>query len=200
MASQRIFQLGLRRAAAPGLRVQPVGRMGQRRYVIASGSHDYLQHRITILILECRLAATEHASQSQASEILAKQRIHRPVSPHLSIYKPQITWYASSLNRITGITLSGSLYLFGIAYLIAPYTGWHMETQSMVATVAAWPAAVKIGLKAFFAAPFFFHSLNGLRHLAWDVGIGFKNQQVIRTGWTVVALTAVGTIYYTFIG
>jgi succinate dehydrogenase (ubiquinone) cytochrome b560 subunit len=147
-----------------------------------------------------RLAATEHASKEQAHEILAKQRIARPVSPHLSIYKPQITWYASSLNRITGITLSGSLYLFGIAYLIAPYTGWHMETQSMVATVAAWPAAVKIGLKAFFAAPFFFHSLNGLRHLAWDVGVGFKNQQVIRTGWTVVALTAVGTIYYTFIG
>jgi succinate dehydrogenase (ubiquinone) cytochrome b560 subunit len=122
------------------------------------------------------------------------------VSPHLSVYKPQITWIASSLNRVTGITLSGSLYLFGIAYLIAPYTGWHMETQSMVAAVAAWPAAVKIGVKAFFAAPFFFHSLNGLRHLAWDVGVGFKNQQVIRTGWTVVALTAVGTLYYSFIG
>lgn len=36
MASQRIFQLGLRRAAAPGLRVQPAGRMVQRRYVIAT--------------------------------------------------------------------------------------------------------------------------------------------------------------------
>ncbi|KAF1937750.1 mitochondrial succinate dehydrogenase cytochrome b560 subunit C [Clathrospora elynae] len=177
MASQRIFQLGLRRAAAPGLRVQPAGRMVQRR-----------------------LAATEHASQNQAAEILAKQRIARPVSPHLSIYKPQITSVASSLNRITGITLSGALYIFGIAYLAAPYTGWHLETQSMVAAVAAWPMAVKMGVKAFFAFPFFFHSLNGVRHLAWDVGVGFKNQQVIRSGWAVVALTAVGSIYYTFIG
>merc|ERR1712137_753034 len=100
MASQRVFQLGLRRAAAPSLRVQPAGRMVQRR-----------------------LAATEHASQSEAAEILAKQRVNRPVSPHLAIYKPQITWIASGLNRITGVTLSGSLYLFGIAYLIAPYTG-----------------------------------------------------------------------------
>ncbi|KAI4635917.1 hypothetical protein J4E83_000871 [Alternaria metachromatica] len=177
MASQRVFQLGLRRAVAPSLRVQPAGRMVQRR-----------------------LAATEHASQSEAAEILAKQRIYRPVSPHLAIYKPQITWYASSLNRITGITLSGSLYLFGIAYLIAPYTGWHLETQSMVAAVAAWPAAVKMGVKAFFAFPFFFHSFNGLRHLAWDVGIGFKNQQVIRTGWTAVGLTVVMGLYYTFLG
>ncbi|EFQ89104.1 hypothetical protein CFE70_006461 [Pyrenophora teres f. teres 0-1] len=177
MASQRIFQLGLRRVAAPSLRVQPAGRLMQRR-----------------------LAATGNASQSEAAQILAKQRLNRPVSPHLAIYRPQITWLASSLNRITGIVLSGSLYLFGIAYLVAPYTGWHLETQSMVATVAAWPAAVKAGLKAFYAFPFFFHSLNGLRHLAWDVGVGFKNQQVIRTGWGVVGLTAVMGLYYTFAG
>jgi len=152
------------------------------------------------LTTACRLAATEHASQSEAAEILAKQRIHRPVSPHLAIYRPQITWIASSLNRITGITLSGSLYLFGIAYLIAPYTGWHMETQSMVAAVAAWPMAVKAGLKAFFAFPFFFHSFNGVRHLAWDMGVGMKNQQVIRTGWGVVGLTVASSLYYMFLG
>jgi succinate dehydrogenase (ubiquinone) cytochrome b560 subunit len=146
-------------------------------------------------INQCRLT-----SQDQAAEILAKQRVQRPVSPHLAIYKPQITWYGSALNRVTGITLSGSLYLFGIAYLIAPYTGWHMETASMVAAVAAWPTAVKAGVKAFFAFPFFYHSLNGLRHLGWDIGVGFKNQQVIRTGWTVVALTVVTSLYYTFLG
>lgn len=104
------------------------------------------------------------------------------------------------MNRVTGITLSGSLYLFGIAYLIAPYTGWHLETASMVAAVAAWPAAVKAGVKAFFAFPFFYHSLNGLRHLGWDIGLGFKNQQVIRTGWSVVGLTVVMSLYYTFMG
>lgn len=147
-----------------------------------------------------RLAATGTTSQSQGAEILAKQRLQRPVSPHLSIYRPQITWYGSALNRVTGITLSGSLYLFGIAYLAAPTLGWHLETQSMVAAVAAWPALVKVGLKAFFAFPFFFHSLNGLRHLAWDVGVGFKNQAVIRSGWTVVALTVAGSLYYTIIG
>jgi succinate dehydrogenase (ubiquinone) cytochrome b560 subunit len=145
-----------------------------------------------------RLAATESASHEQAQQIVNKQRLNRPVSPHLSIYQPQITWYASSLNRITGITLSGALYLFGFAYLAAPYTGWHLETQSMVAAVAAWPVAVKLGIKSFFALPFFFHSYNGLRHLSWDLGLGFKNQQVIRTGWTAVALTFASTLYYVF--
>jgi succinate dehydrogenase (ubiquinone) cytochrome b560 subunit len=145
-----------------------------------------------------RLAATESASHEQAQQIINKQRLNRPVSPHLSIYQPQITWYASSLNRITGITLSGALYLFGFAYLAAPYTGWHLETQSMVAAVAAWPLAVKLGIKSFFAFPFFFHSYNGLRHLAWDIGLGFKNQQVIRTGWSVVGLTVVSALYYSF--
>jgi len=139
-------------------------------------------------------------SQADAAEILAKQRIQRPVSPHLTIYRPQITWYASSFNRITGVTLSGALYLFGFAYLAAPYTGWHLETQAMVATVAAWPAAVKIGLKSFFAFPFFFHSFNGLRHLAWDLGVGMTNQAVIKTGWGAVGLTAVVSLYYVFAG
>jgi succinate dehydrogenase (ubiquinone) cytochrome b560 subunit len=60
-------------------------------------------------------------SAAQASdEILAKQRLNRPVAPHLSIYKPQITWYGSALNRVTGVALSGAFYAFGALYLIAP--------------------------------------------------------------------------------
>jgi succinate dehydrogenase (ubiquinone) cytochrome b560 subunit len=143
-----------------------------------------------------RLATTK----AEAAEILSKQRLQRPVSPHLAIYKPQITWYGSGLNRLTAVILSGSLYLFGFAYLAAPITGWHMETQSMVAAVAAWPLAVKMGLKAFFAFPFFYHSYNGLRHLAWDLGVGFKNATVARTGWTAIGLTVVTALYYTFAG
>jgi succinate dehydrogenase (ubiquinone) cytochrome b560 subunit len=151
---------------------------------------------VSMLIEPNRLAT----SKAEAVEILAKQRLNRPVSPHLTIYKPQITWYGSGLNRLTAVILSGSLYLFGFAYLAAPYTGWHLETQSMVAAVAAWPAAVKVGIKSFFAWPFFYHCINGFRHLAWDMGIGFKNAQVIKTGWTAVALTAISALYYTFAG
>ncbi|KAF2651838.1 succinate dehydrogenase subunit C [Lophiostoma macrostomum CBS 122681] len=178
MASQRVFQLGLRRAAvAPSFArfQQPAGRIVQRR-----------------------LVATEHVNQQKGTEILAKQRLQRPVSPHLAIYRPQITWYGSGLNRLTAVILSGSLYLFGFAYLAAPALGWHLETPSMVATVAAWPVAAKVIAKFTLAMPFFYHSVNGLRHLAWDLGKGLKNQTVIRTGWTAVGASVVLSLYYSF--
>ena len=146
-----------------------------------------------------RFAATNNVSQEQGADILAKQRLQRPVSPHLTIYKPQITWYGSGLNRLTAVILSGSLYLFGFAYLAAPTIGWHLETPSMVAAVAAWPVAAKVIAKLTLAMPFFYHSLNGLRHLTWDMGWAFKNQTVIRTGWTAVAASVACTLYYSFL-
>ncbi|KAF2705756.1 succinate dehydrogenase subunit C [Pleomassaria siparia CBS 279.74] len=177
MASQRIFQLGLQRAAAPSFAtLRPAGRMVQRRF-----------------------AATQKVTDTEAHAILAKQRIQRPVSPHLAIYKPQITWIPSMFNRITGVMLSGGLYLFGFAYLAAPTFGWHLETPSLVAAVASWPVAVKLLAKATVAFPFFMHSINGLRHLAWDVGIGFTNKTVMQTGWAMIGLTVATSLYYTLL-
>jgi succinate dehydrogenase (ubiquinone) cytochrome b560 subunit len=53
--------------------------------------------------------------------------------------------------------------------------------------------------------PFAFHSINGVRHLMWDTGIGIisfiwlmlalSNKQVIRTGWTVVGLSSVTALW-----
>jgi succinate dehydrogenase (ubiquinone) cytochrome b560 subunit len=60
--------------------------------------------------------------------------------------------------------------------------------------------AVKIGLKSFFAFPFFFHGFQGVRHLAWDFGVGMSNMQVIRTGWTAVGATVVVSLWYVFAG
>ncbi|KAF2646604.1 succinate dehydrogenase subunit C [Massarina eburnea CBS 473.64] len=177
MSSMRVFQVGLRRAAAPAFRGNAAGRMVQRRF-----------------------AATNTISQDSAAELLNKQRRLRPVSPHLNIYQPQITWYASGLHRISGVILSGGLYLFGFAYLAAPALGWHMESTSLIAAVGAWPAWAKVSAKFGIAMPFFFHSLNGVRHLVQDFGIGFAKKTVMQTGWTVVGLTVAGSLYYSFIG
>lgn len=54
-------------------------------------------------------------------------------------------------------------------------------------------AATKGGLKFVVALPFAFHSWNGIRHLVWDMGYQFGKQQVVRTGWFVVGLTAVSS-------
>jgi succinate dehydrogenase (ubiquinone) cytochrome b560 subunit len=149
--------------------------------------------------VQTRPAATTSISNDEAGSILAAQRRNRPVSPHLSIYRPQITWYASSLHRITGAVLSGSFYVFGAAYLVAPLLGWHLESASIAAAVASMSPVAKMGLKAFFAFPFTFHAMNGIRHLVWDTGRQFSNKQVIRTGWTVVALSVTSALGLTFL-
>ena len=69
--------------------------------------------------------------------------------------------------------------------------GWHLESASLAAAFAGLAIPAKLAIKTFFAAPFAFHSINGIRHLVWDTGAAFTNRQVIVTGWSVVGLTAV---------
>ena len=59
------------------------------------------------------------------------------------------------------------LYGFSIAYLVAPGT---FDSAHVVEFVAGLPEVVKYAGKAILAAPFAFHSINGLRHLSWDMG------------------------------
>lgn len=132
-------------------------------------------------------------------EILVAQRKQRPVAPHLMIYQPQVTWYLSALNRITGCILSGSLYIFGSAYLISPLVGWHLDSASMAAAFASWGIAAKVLTKFTFAMPFTFHCMNGLRHLTWDTGKALTNKAVIKTGWTVVGLSVASALYLAMI-
>ena len=134
------------------------------------------------------------AEHDAGTEILAKQRLQRPVAPHLSIYRPQITWYLSALNRITGSVLSGGFYLFGAAYLVAPYLGWHLETAVLAAAFAKWPVILQFLVKAPVAWLFTFHSFNGVRHLTWDTASMINNKQVNQTGWAVVGLSAVSAL------
>ncbi|GAB7360698.1 hypothetical protein MBLNU230_g0575t2 [Neophaeotheca triangularis] len=143
-------------------------------------------------------AAQVVPEEEAANKILATQRRHRPVSPHLGIYQPQITWYLSMLNRLTGVTLSGGFYVFGIGYLVGPYIGLHMESAVLAASFATWPVALKLLTKTFVALPFTFHSFNGIRHLMWDTATGMTNKQVQQTGWACVGLSVVSAVALAF--
>jgi succinate dehydrogenase (ubiquinone) cytochrome b560 subunit len=56
-----------------------------------------------------RAVATTSISVDESQALLAAQRRRRPNSPHLTIYQPQLTWYLSMFNRITGVALSGGM-------------------------------------------------------------------------------------------
>jgi len=127
-------------------------------------------------------------------EILVAQRKLRPVAPHLTIYQPQIPWIMSGLNRITGVALSGGLYVFGAAYLVSPLFGWHLDSATMASAFGSLPGIAKGLIKFTVAMPFTYHSFNGIRHLMWDFGLNFKNKSVVATGWTVVGVSVVSAL------
>jgi succinate dehydrogenase / fumarate reductase, cytochrome b subunit len=108
----------------------------------------------------------------------------RPLSPHLQVYRPQITTVMSILHRISGIVLS--IGAFGLAcWLLAAAQGG--DAYARIADVMA-SVPGKIVLFGFSLA-LMYHLFNGIRHLLWDTGWGYEIPQVYRSGYTVVALT-----------
>ncbi|PSK39836.1 succinate dehydrogenase, cytochrome b556 subunit [Candidozyma pseudohaemuli] len=137
-------------------------------------------------------------SHEQEQELLVNQRKNRPVSPHLQIYQPQLTWYLSGLHRVTGVAMSGAFYALTVTYAASALLGFPFEASTLVSAFAGLPFAVKLGAKAAMAFPFTFHSFNGLRHLVWDFGKELTLKGVYRTGYIVLALTGVFGTYLTF--
>jgi succinate dehydrogenase (ubiquinone) cytochrome b560 subunit len=146
-----------------------------------------------------QVTAQAVSSDHARNEILAKQRLNRPVAPHLTIYKPQITWYLSALNRVTGVAASGAFYAFGLLYLAAPTLGWHMESAALAASFGAWPVLLQVLTKTVLALPVTFHSINGVRHLIWDTAKMITNKKVNQSGWTVVGLSIASAIGLAFL-
>lgn len=114
--------------------------------------------------------------------------VHRPLSPHIGIYRWPITMVASILNRATGIALSvGTLLL--VWWLVAAATG-----PAAFATVQGFIGS-PIGLLLLlgWTASLFYHFFGGLRHLAWDMGIGFGQTSLNLVSYLVLAATFAAT-------
>jgi succinate dehydrogenase / fumarate reductase cytochrome b subunit len=114
---------------------------------------------------------------------------NRPLSPHLQIYRPQLTSVLSILHRVTGMALSVGTILL-VYWLIAAASG-PGAFAAAEAVVGSW-----IGLVLLFGWTFalFFHLANGIRHLFWDAGLGFELKAVYASGWTVVAVATALTL------
>ena len=112
----------------------------------------------------------------------------RPLSPHLQIYRPQITSVLSISHRFTGAALAAGLLL--LVYWLAALAAGEAAYAAALGVLGAWPVQVVLFLGVF---AFFYHLCNGIRHLWWDTGRGFEIAQVNRSGWIVlvsaVALT-----------
>lgn len=114
----------------------------------------------------------------------------RPLSPHLGIYRWQITNTLSILHRITGVGLSLGLALISCWLITA---AWRPDLFAALHDAFA----TLLGKFVLFGwtLAFYYHFANGLRHLNWDAGSGFTLPQVTRTGWAVVLFAILMSLF-----
>ena len=135
-----------------------------------------------------KTAATGAASDLRSQE---QPTLQRPLSPFMFPvwYRFQITSALSILHRITGIGLAlGSILLAW--WLVAVAAGGKM----FAATHAFIASPIGMLLLFLWSIAFFYHLCNGVRHLAWDAGYGFELHQAYRSGYAVLAATALLTV------
>ena len=121
-------------------------------------------------------------------------RVERPLSPHLQVYRPQITSVLSIVHRATGLALS--LGMVVLAYwLVAVATG-----EAAYSDARALLGGVVFKLcYAGWCFCFFYHLANGMRHLVWDVGVGLERGQYQLSGWLVVAFSLIASAAYALV-
>ncbi|WP_281826928.1 succinate dehydrogenase, cytochrome b556 subunit [Jannaschia rubra] len=116
-------------------------------------------------------------------------RGNRPLSPHLQVYRPQLTSITSILTRLTG----NALVIAGLMI-----TWWFVAA-------ASGPDAFAVAdgfLRSWFGKLIFlgsiwalwYHTLAGIRHLIWDQGYGLEIGTVEKLGWGVVGGSVVLTL------
>lgn len=120
----------------------------------------------------------------------SRRAVERPLSPHLSIYRPMLTMMMSITHRITGAAL-----FFGTLLL----TWWLLAAASgptAYAKVQAFTGSI-IGMLILFGYTWalIHHMLGGIRHLIWDTGRGFGPAE---REWLVLA-NLIGSIGLTLV-
>ena len=116
-------------------------------------------------------------------------RDSRPLSPHMTIYRPQWTTITSILHRITGIGLSvGAIlavwWFLGLANGAEPFAtadGW----------ITSWIGNLVL-IGSVWAL--WYHFCTGVRHLVWDTGMGFDPETVELSGKVVVGASVALTL------
>ena len=113
----------------------------------------------------------------------------RPLSPHLQIYRPQLTSVLSITHRATGILLCFGAIVFAwwvVALSIGP--------EAFAAVRSALGSWLGILFLLVWTYSFFFHLCNGIRHLFWDAGFGFEIRTADASGKAVIAGSIVLTV------
>ena len=105
----------------------------------------------------------------------------RPLSPHLTIYRPQVTSISSIFIRITGNALMFSTLLL-VAWFFAAAIG-PKTFNVMHFIISSWFGKIMMILSLW---ALWYHSLGGIRHLVWDTGRGLELKTAEIMGWAMI--------------
>jgi len=129
-----------------------------------------------------------------------KLQKERPLSPHLQIYKPQISSFTSILHRATGIFLYVGVVI--ICWAIVHYTyQLEISVDGDVAEESCSCSTMKYFLYFVvisWSFALYYHLCNGIRHLFWDIGKGFDKKIANRNGLLVLLASTLLTIASTY--
>ncbi|MCI2395232.1 succinate dehydrogenase, cytochrome b556 subunit [Aliiroseovarius sediminis] len=106
----------------------------------------------------------------------------RPLSPHLQIYRPQLTSITSIFARITGIALLGAAVLVVWWFAAAAIGPEYYDVVNGLMTSFIGDVIMFLALWSLC-----YHALSGLRHLIWDIGIGLDIETAEKMGIGVIA-------------
>lgn len=121
--------------------------------------------------------------------------VQQPLSPHLQIYKPQLTSVLSITHRATGIFLSlGALVL--CFWLVATAAGAG-PYATLMHHLGAWYGRLLVCGTLF---SLYYHLCNGVRHLVWDVGLGFDIHTTYVSGYAVIVVSLVMSVATILLG
>ena len=115
----------------------------------------------------------------------------RPLSPHLQIYKPQLTSVMSISHRFTGVILSMLLILVPLFFFLLALG----DEYFTILVIILDHFLVKLILYgAIFVISY--HLLNGIRHLFWDMGIGLSIKDSYTSGYLVIMFSTLATLFF----
>jgi succinate dehydrogenase / fumarate reductase, cytochrome b subunit len=119
----------------------------------------------------------------------AARAADRPLSPHVLAWRWHVTMTTSILHRATGAALYGGALIL-VGWVLALAAGQH--AYGVYAQALASPLGLVV--LAALTLSVFYHLANGVRHLAWDLGAGFKPSTANATAWLVLTVSVIATV------
>lgn len=118
---------------------------------------------------------------------------NRPLSPHLQIYRWQVTMFLSILHRLSGFGLAIGAGI--VAWFLCALALGHDTFEAFRSIFGSFVGRMVLYLLLLGLV---FHFLNGIRHLVWDAGKGINKKAAAISGWIVFVASIIASMILWF--